>query len=133
MRCRCVNQFRGVPLMLPNGSHEHAVLECWRGSQHEIHKADDIEGSVQVLCKYIQMSAAALARRQEATEKALAECIDTVASLAAAQAKVHLLRSFSSQTASADVLDHAERVLESSRMQARVQASDHRSPPWLCT
>ena len=43
---------------------------------------------VQVLCKYIQMSAAALARRQEATEKALAECIDTVASLAAAQAKV---------------------------------------------
>ena len=41
-----------------------------------------------MLCKYIQMSAAALARRQEATEKALAECVDTVASLAAAQAKV---------------------------------------------
>ena len=61
------------------------------------------EASAQVLSKYIQMSAAALARRQEATEKALAECIDTVASLAAAQTKVPRLTSVSSSSSIAQM------------------------------
>lgn len=41
--------------------------------------------ALQVLCKYIQISCAALSQQQERTEAALAACMATVAALAAQQ------------------------------------------------
>ncbi len=88
-----VGEFQGdgLPFELEqcNRIHRRQLCDGWaEGATSNLCQLTALLGGLQVLCKYIQMSAAALARRQEATEKALAECVDTVASLAAAQAKV---------------------------------------------